>query len=387
MNTRFHFQRGAALLETALILPVLLGALYAVVWGVRVGVVTERSEEVVRYAGVLQQQQNPFIDYSLYTLYNNLGATSNVPTQPCVVPNENFVTGGSVASVPGATFSTAEFGAFFLPTSLTVACTTPARVALTTGYSRQFLMLTEAPVVSADVNASFSGLLPGAAALGTHTLSRSLAFFRSPDLSSLLHCTPQLSTVITASLDPSSDTSAPGVTLPLASLDTTPIGITTNCNSGAGAPVPIPSQPPFIPTPAPTPSAIATGKLPTPSPTATPTVAPTTAPTKAPTAAPTATPTAAPTKTPTPVPTPSAGGGSPTPKPTATPTAKPTATPTPKPSPTPTPKPTPTPTPKPSPTPKPTPTPTPTPKPTPTPTPTPAPTPTPTPQPPSGPVS
>jgi hypothetical protein len=351
VRERNHRQRGAALLETAIILPVLLTALYAVVWGIRVGVVTERSEEVVRYAGVLQQQQNPFIDYSLYTLYNNLGSTSNVPTQPCAVPNNNFLKGGSIADVSGVTSSTAEFAAFFLPTSVTVGCTTPARVALLSGYSRQFLMLTEAPVVTADVSASFSGILPNANELGTHTLSRSLQFYRSPDLSSLLHCAPQLSTVVTASLDPSSDTSSPTVPQPLVSLDTAPLTVTSNCNAGAGAPIPIPSQPPFIPTPAPTPSAIATGKAPTPS----PTVAPTTAPTAAPTAAP------------TPVPTPTGSGSGNTPAPTPAPTA--TASPKPTPIPTPTPVPTPTPTPKP------------------TPVPTPKPTPTPTPQPPSGPVS
>jgi hypothetical protein len=331
-------------------LPVLLGALYAVVWGIRVGVVTERSEEVVRYAGVLQQQQNPYLDYSLYTLYNNLGGTSNVPTQPCAIPNNDFLKGGSIATVPGVSTSVAEFGAFFLPTSLTVACTTPVRVALATGFTRQYLMLTQAPVVTADVSASFSGLLPGAAALGTHTLSRSMPFYRSPDLSSLLHCSPQLSTAVTASLEPSTDGSIPGVTQPLTSLDNTPLSFTASCNSGAGAPIPVPPQPPFVPTPAPTPSAIATGKAPTPSPTNAPTAAPTAAPTSAPTPAPTA-----------------SGGGGNTPAPTSAPTTAPTAKPTPVP--TPTIAPTPAPTPKP------------------TPVPTPKPSPTATPQPPSGPVS
>lgn len=337
MKSRYHRQRGAALLETALVLPVLLGALYAVVWGIRVGVVTERTEEVVRYAGVLQQQQNPYLDYSLYTLYNNLGDVSNVPTQPCAVPNNNFLKGGSIATVPDTNPSTAEFGAFFLPTSVTVACTTPVRVDLATGYTREYLMLTQAPVVTADVNANFSGVLPGAEALGTHMLSRTMPFYRSPDLSSLLHCSPQLSTAVTASLEPSTDGSVPGVTQPLSSFDSRPLSFTASCNSGAGAPVPVPSQPPFIPTPAPTPSAIATGKAPTPSPSIVPTAAPTAQPTSAPTVAPTP-----------------GGGGSaaPTSAPTAAPTAKPTTAPTPTPAPTPvpTPKPTPVPTPKPSPT-------------------------------------
>jgi hypothetical protein len=342
VKSRYHRQRGAALLETALVLPILLGSLYAVVWGIRVGLVTERAEEVVRYAGVLQQEQNPYLDYSLNTLYNNLGGTSNVPTQPCAIPNENFLRGGSIATVAGETATTVEFGAFFLPTSLTVGCATPVRVDLTTGYSRDYLMLTQAPIVTADVNANFSGVLPGAAALGTEAFTRTMPFFRSPDLSSLLHCSTQLGGAVTASLEPSTDGSTPGTTQPLASLDSTPLTFSSSCNSGAGAPVPVPSQPPFMPTPAPTPSAIATGKAPTPS--------PSTAPTSAPTAAP------------TPVPTPTGGSGN-TPAPTAAPTSAPTPTPAPTlaPTPKPTPKPTPVPTPKPS--------------------------PTPTPQPPSGPVS
>ncbi len=343
VRARFHRQRGAALIETALVLPVLLGALYAVVWGIRVGVVTERAEEVVRYAGVLQQQQNPYLDYSLYTLYNNLNGTSNVPTQPCAVPNSNFLIGGSVASVPGVASSSAEFGAFFLPTSLTVACTTPVRVDLATGYTRNYLMLTQAPVVTADVNANFSGMLPGAADLGTHTLTRTMPFYRSPDLSSLLHCSPALSAVVSASLEPATDGSTPGVTQALSSFDSTPLSFTSSCNSGAGAPVPVPSQPPFTPTPAPTPSAIATGKAPTPSPSVAPSTAPTAGPTLAPTPAPTpgggggtAAPTAAPTAKPTAAPT---TAPTPKPSPTASPTAKPTAKPTPVPTPTASPQP------------------------------------------------
>ncbi len=319
MDSRFHRQRGAALLETALVLPVLLGALYAVVWGIRVGVVTERAEEVVRYAGVLQQQQNPYLDYSLYTLYNNLDGTSNVPTQPCAVPNNDFLIGGSVT-------------AFFLPSSLSVACVTPARVDLTTGYTREYLMLTQAPIVTADVNANFSGTLPGAAALGTHTLTRTMPFYRSPDLSSLLHCSPELSAVVTASLEPATDGTTPGVTQALSSFDSTPLTFTASCNSGAGAPVPVPSQPPFTPTPAPTPSAIATGKAPTPSPSSAPSSAPTAAPTTVPTGAPTTVPTAKPTTSSTATPTPKpVSTPAPTPKPTAVPTSAHTPTATPQP--------------------------------------------------------
>jgi hypothetical protein len=319
VDSRFHRQRGAALLETALVLPVLLGALYAVVWGIRVGVVTERAEEVVRYAGVLQQQQNPYLDYSLYTLYNNLDGTSNVPTQPCAVPNNDFLIGGSVT-------------AFFLPSSLSVACVTPARVDLTTGYTREYLMLTQAPIVTADVNANFSGTLPGAAALGTHTLTRTMPFYRSPDLSSLLHCSPELSAVVTASLEPATDGTTPGVTQALSSFDSTPLTFTASCNSGAGAPVPVPSQPPFTPTPAPTPSAIATGKAPTPSPSSAPSSAPTAAPTTVPTGAPTTVPTAKPTTSSTATPTPKpVSTPAPTPKPTAVPTSAHTPTATPQP--------------------------------------------------------
>jgi hypothetical protein len=346
MKSRYHGQRGAALIETALMLPVLLGALYAVVWGIRVGVITERSEEIVRYAGVLQQQQNPYLDYSLYTLYNNINGESNVPTQPCAIPNAAFVTGGSIATVPGTTSSNAEFGAFFLPNSMTVACTTPVRVNLTNGYLREYLLLTQSPQVNADINADFAGVLPGAADLGTHTLTRTMPFYRSPDLASLLHCSPQLSAVITASLDPTTDASTPGVVLPIAAANGTPLSFSSSCNSGSGAPVPVPPQPPFIPTPEPTPSVIATGKLPTPSPTTAPTAAPTTAPTAAPTAAPTPVPTPtgngggggstpAPTAAPTTAPT-AAPTAAPTSKPTAAPTAAPTTAPTPKPTPVPT---------------------------------------------------
>ncbi|MGD0472550.1 MAG: hypothetical protein ABSB70_04965, partial [Candidatus Velthaea sp.] len=102
-------ERGAAMIETAIALPVILIALYGVSWGIREGAVSERAESAVRYAGVISAVQDPYHDYSLYALYNNLGATSNVQTALCTPPSSLFVSGGTLPVVIPGTAENQDF--------------------------------------------------------------------------------------------------------------------------------------------------------------------------------------------------------------------------------------------------------------------------------------
>ena len=70
---RRHKERGAALIESAIALPVALLTMYGVLYGTQLGTINERVQSAVRYTGVLATQSQPYHDYSLYMLYNGVG--------------------------------------------------------------------------------------------------------------------------------------------------------------------------------------------------------------------------------------------------------------------------------------------------------------------------
>lgn len=335
-GVRRHRERGAALVETAIALPVALTALYGVIWGVQLGAADERVQSAIRYAGIVQSQSQVYHDYSLYMLYNGSGEGAQLAGLQCATPPTDILVGGS--QLTGAALT---IPAFWRSATVTSSCTPHAAIVSGGGLSRPFVVLENDPQVAAQVRSMVDS--------NTGTITGSQRFYRSPDLGTIGRCLPvAYGDTIEHALAPATDSAPAGQ--PTSPLPNNPSSQTLDavpCDTTA-TPAPLPSAMPYDPS------------------TPTPTHAP----------PPTPTPTPSPSPTPTPVPTP-------TPKPTATPkptpTPSPTPTPTPTPAPTPTPKPTPTPTPPPPtptpppPTPKPSPTPTPTPKPTPSASPTPAP--------------
>jgi hypothetical protein len=338
------YERGAALVETAIALPVALLTLYGVLYGTQLSSASERVQAAVRYAGMLGAESQPYHDYSLYMLYNGLGGTAVIGTLPCPTPPPDFLKGGTSLG------TTVLIGTFWQPPTLTASCTVHQTIEQNGGLTRSYIVLESDPTISAPIATTYANY--GSTATATQR------FYRSPDLSSIGRCVESsYENIISLALNPTLDTSAvapsAGVTAPsstvlgVVSCDTAPSMLPT---AAPGSPPPPPPSPPGA-TPSPTPTA-----SPTPTPTATP--------------KPTATP--VPTATPHPTPTPTA---SPVPTATPHPTATPVPTATPHPTPTPTATPVPTATPHPTPTPVPTATPSPSPTPTPRPTasPTPAP--------------
>lgn len=88
-----HAQRGQALAETVIALPLFLLAMFAMIWAVQASVLAERVQLGVRYAGVIGSKSQPYLDYSLYTVYGNLNGTSKVATQPCFQPTGDVLMG------------------------------------------------------------------------------------------------------------------------------------------------------------------------------------------------------------------------------------------------------------------------------------------------------
>ena len=361
-------QRAQALTETTIALPLFLMGLFGIFWAVREGSMSERVQLGVRYGGVLAQMDNPYADYSLYSLYATIDGAPPSASESCQ-PASDFIVENVGSQKP-----------FFAPVSSPApSCT--GGMAFVNGpesYTEPLIIQNNASLVQADAQTNgFLGTMLGSSGTSNHGVEN---FFRSPNMQTLTECSG-IGYSIKNSLEGYYDTTT-ATAAPTAFADTVPAVSVLESPDVCVAFAP-PSGAPFVtPTPTPSPS-------PTPSPTPAPTGTPTAKPTATP--VPTASPTPAPTATPSPSPTPKPTG-TPTPKPTATPVATasptPSPTPTPKPSGTPSPTPSPTPVKTPSPTPSPTKTPTPVPtaSPVPTPSPTPSPTKTPTPAPTATPV-
>jgi len=329
MLTRRSHARGQALFETALFMPLFLLGLFGVMLAAKQGALSERVQLGIRYGGVVSSLQQPYLSYSLYSMYSTIdGSPSNNP-DTC-----NGVTASADSSL------TVGRASFWQPIAGSISPTCSGTISLVTGKSQN--MLLENSYIGLSARAPAGGYLT-ANVLGGNTYEAAAAaenFIRSPDSGSLVACTP-IGDAIKASLEGREDTSTSSTTLSTPfpeSVPPTPVFV---------APIACKTFAPINPLPAATPP-------PTPQPTLTPTPTPT--PTQSPKPTPTPIPTTTPVHTPTPVPTPTL-------KPTATPV--PTTPPTPKPTPThcdddcptatPSPTPTPTPTAKPTPTPRPTP--------------------------------
>jgi hypothetical protein len=88
-------ERGQALIETVIFMPLLLLSLFGVLWAIQLGVQYERIEVAIRYAGVIQQLVSPYNDYSLSSMYTELGPGPSTPPIPCASPPSTELADGA----------------------------------------------------------------------------------------------------------------------------------------------------------------------------------------------------------------------------------------------------------------------------------------------------
>ena len=62
-------QRGTAMIESAIFLPLFLLVLFGIIWAVQSSVQSERVQIAVRYDGFVSNEAAPYVGYSLYGLY------------------------------------------------------------------------------------------------------------------------------------------------------------------------------------------------------------------------------------------------------------------------------------------------------------------------------
>jgi hypothetical protein len=100
-------QRGQALIETVICVPLFLFGLFGVIWAIQLGVQYERVEGAVRYAGLVSETINPYTDYSLYSMYGQLSVTSIAPN-PCATPIASALSYGAPYTVTSPLASAAS---------------------------------------------------------------------------------------------------------------------------------------------------------------------------------------------------------------------------------------------------------------------------------------
>jgi hypothetical protein len=223
-----HAQRGQAIFETVIFLPMFLLALFGMIWAVQAAVQYERSESAVRYAGLVSQVANPYADYSFYSLYTQIGSSA-IPTITCVQPLTDPLSDAAPTYTSPQT--TTQSPPFWTPASAIPGCAGPNSAGIVgiqagTGLDQDVLFSQQYPSIISQVS------VPSAlqSTLGTlSSANSSERFFRPVGIDVILACYSTLNTQIDKSLNYSTDTSPANTPIALGGT-VVPITLVPNSN-------------------------------------------------------------------------------------------------------------------------------------------------------------
>lgn len=177
------------MLETAIALPVILIALFGIVYVSRFGVVDERTQLALRYGGIASFNSDASI-YSASNIYANLN-DSSLP-QPC--PTPEIAMYGNAAPLPGPTFAP-----FWQPDA--VSTTQPCTPAVFGFGGAQFLASHYAAATTLSVGASVE--VPGylQSVLGTsQSVTTSASFVHGAFPGMILYCSTEVNARVYAAV-------------------------------------------------------------------------------------------------------------------------------------------------------------------------------------------
>jgi hypothetical protein len=214
-------------------MPLLLLALFGVIWAMKEAALSARTQLAVRYGGMVDSLQQPYVAYSLYTMYATI---------------DNVVPPANAACYNGDSAQlTAGYAPFWLPTSfapLVLPCA--SSVVVVTGpeaYTQPVILRNNYSSLFATTTAS------GIVLNGTTTTTVRAAenFFRSPDVGTVLTCTT-LGSVVKNSLEGRNDPNVPtSLTTAMPTNPTTtavvPSGTTAACAPSTSSFTPAPAAP------------------------------------------------------------------------------------------------------------------------------------------------
>jgi hypothetical protein len=222
--------RGQAIFETVLFMPLFLIALVGIMWAVQAGVQSERAASTVRYNGLISLEQNPYADYSLNAMYGQLAIDQQLgytalQKKACTTPIAAPLTDAA------PTFTAGTSGLFWSPSSSDLFCIQYGAayygiigIAAGTGLNQDVLLRDQGSEVLLNV----APIGPLQRILGTTLQHASGTFFKTVGIDVILACYPSLDTQITSSLEYTTDTSA--ATMP-AQLSSTVTALTPGLNS------------------------------------------------------------------------------------------------------------------------------------------------------------
>ncbi len=192
MTNRRHAMRGQALAETAIMVPIFLLLLFGVIWAMQLTVMGERSQVAVRYSGLISNQANPMMQYSLYTLYNSLPNSARMPQAQCIKPTSDALD-NSPATFPGPITAQLWYNASLIG-NVNGSCN-QGRLAISANGLPEPALFTHtqsALITQMRPPAIFSG------AFSTVTAQQNI--LRTPDVASLMACYPELGNTIQDSI-------------------------------------------------------------------------------------------------------------------------------------------------------------------------------------------
>lgn len=185
MRTKsMHHQRGQAMIETAVFLPLFLLVLFGVIWAVQSSVQYERSEISVRFSGIISDEASPYQQYSLGALYDGLPGIAGAEVYTCASPGPDALQNDPTNLI----FPGPKSPSFFRPlngNSTVGTCTQgPAHLSGGALTQAQLFIHTQSSITPQISVPGFLQNFMGA----TQNLSATQNFFDGPDVQTLLAC-------------------------------------------------------------------------------------------------------------------------------------------------------------------------------------------------------
>jgi hypothetical protein len=209
-------QRGQAIVETVIFLPMFIFALFGTIWVVQATVQYERAESAIRYFAQVSEIRNPYPLYSFASMFSQLGSDT-LPTILCNTPDTDALSTAPSTYASADNLNTTASAPFWSPsTTPTGQCTQATywgmqqNAAQHQNNSMDMLFVTKIPKVSSPVN------VPPqlSAALGSAwSTTASEVIFDQVGLNVLVACYPSFNASLNASINSSTDTSTSSSTV------------------------------------------------------------------------------------------------------------------------------------------------------------------------------
>lgn len=215
-------QRGQALAETAIALPLFLLVLYGIIWAVQAGVTNERVQIAVRYSGLVSNETSPYMQYSMYALYDNLEGVASPPTTSCSAPTTD-------ALLNSGQFPGPQTAPFWQPSGATSGTCSAGEQSIKGGGLAQPEIFNHT-LSSITSQTSIPGALQSAMGTQMQNVSAAQNYLDSPGLGTVFTCYRELDDAVSESLQNTAPDPASASTVPLPSiLPSTPLSLSGSC--------------------------------------------------------------------------------------------------------------------------------------------------------------